>query len=88
MRQKLCTRLEDLERITAAAAQRTDNSVSADSAIDELRAVLGAHNFHQDPNESLAETFARFRGITLRELREHLMRRAYGHSQSAYLGGL
>jgi hypothetical protein len=86
VRQKLCKRLEDLEKISAAAAQRTDSHASADAAIEKLRALLRANNFQQEPNESLAETFARFLGISSRELRDRLMQRAYGHS--AYLGGL
>jgi hypothetical protein len=88
MRQKLCRRLEELEKIGAAAAQRTDGRVSADSAIEELRAVLRANDFQQEPNESLAETFARFQGISLGELKAQLTEIAYGHSRSVRMGGL
>ena len=87
MRQKLCRRLEDLEKISTAAAQRTKSRESADSAIETIRALLRANNFQQEPNESLAQTFARFLGITSRELDERLMQRSYGN-QSVYLGGL
>ncbi|MGA2716744.1 MAG: hypothetical protein ABSG41_26945 [Bryobacteraceae bacterium] len=87
MRQKLCKRLEELEKISAATAHRASSRVSADSAIEGLRAVLRANNFQQEPNESLAETYARFLGISSRELWERLMQRAYGN-QSVYLGGI
>jgi energy-coupling factor transporter ATP-binding protein EcfA2 len=88
MRQKLCKRLEELEKISAAAAQRVSNHVSADSVIEELRAVLCANNFPQEPNESLAETLARFMGISLRELKQQLADLSYGHSRSVHAGGL
>jgi len=88
MRQKLCRRLEELEKFSAAvAAQRTGSRASADSAIETIRALLRANNFQQEPNDSLAQTFARFLGITSRELDERLMQRSYGN-QSVYLGGL
>ena len=87
MRQTL-RRLEGLERIsTAAAARRTDKRELADSAIEKIRSLLRANSFQQEPNESLAQTFARFLGISPRELDDRLMQRAYGH-QSVYLGGL
>jgi hypothetical protein len=88
MRQKLCRRLEDLEKISAAAARRIDSRVSADSAIEELREVLPANNFQQEPNESLAETLARFMGISLRELKAQLEELSRGHSQSVRMVGL
>jgi len=87
MRQKLCRRLEELEKINAAAAQRTDSRASADSAIETIRTILRTNNFQAEPTESLAQTFARFLGITSRELDERLMQRSYGN-QSVYLGGL
>jgi hypothetical protein len=87
VRRKLCKRLEELERISAAAASRTYSHASADAAIEKLRALLRANNFQQEPNESLAQTFARFLGISSRELQDRLTQRAYGN-QSVYLGGL
>jgi hypothetical protein len=87
VRQKLCRRLEELEKITAAAAQRINSRKSAGSAIETVQALLRAYSFQQEPNESLAQTFARFLGITSRELDERLMQRSYGN-QSVYLGGL
>jgi hypothetical protein len=86
VRQKLCRRLEELEKISAAA-QRINGRESADSAIETIRALLRANDFQQEPNDSLAQTFARFLGITSRELDERLMQRSYGN-QSVYLGGL
>jgi energy-coupling factor transporter ATP-binding protein EcfA2 len=87
VRLKLCRRLEELEKISAAAAQRIDSRVSADSAIEELREVLRTNNFPQEPNESLAETLARFMGISLRELKAQLEELSRGHSQSVRAGG-
>lgn len=87
MRQKLCKGLEELEKISATAAARSSSRESADSAIETIRPRLRANNFQQEPNASLAETFARFLGISSRELRDRLTQRAYGH-QSVYLGGL
>lgn len=87
MRQKLFKRLEDLERISAAAASRTDNRESADEALETIRTLLRANNFQREPNESLADTFARFLAISSRELQDRLMQRAHGN-QSVYLGGL
>jgi len=83
VRQKLCRRLEELEKISAAAAARTSNRESADSAIEGLRNVLRSNNFQPEPNESLAETFARFLRISLRELKAQLMEIAYGHRRAA-----
>ena len=84
MRQKLCRRLEDLEKISAAAtARRAADSRDSGSAIDEIRAILHANNFPQQPVESLAETFARYLGISSRELRQKLMELASGRRAAA-----
>jgi hypothetical protein len=87
VRQKLCRRLEELERISAAAAQRIESHVSTD-AVEELREALRANNFPQEPNESLAETLARFMGISLRELKAQFEELSRGRSQSVRVGGL
>jgi hypothetical protein len=87
VRQKLCKRLEELEKISFAAAQRTDYRESADAAREKILMLLRANNFQQGPKESLAETFARFLGISPRELDNRLAQRAYGN-ESVYLGGL
>ena len=67
MRQKLCRRLEEREKISAAA-ERISGQASADSVMEGLRATLRANNFQQEPNESLAQTIARFQGIRTVEL--------------------
>ena len=86
MRQKLCRRLEQLEKVNAAASL-TSIRESADSAIEDLRAILRANDFQQEPNESLAETLGRFMGINLRELKAQLAEMANGHSRSVQQGG-
>ena len=88
MRQKLCRRLEELEKVSAAAAQRADSRASADSAIETIQLLLRANNFQQEPNDSLAQTFARFLGINSRELRTRLMAIASGQPASVLLEGL
>jgi hypothetical protein len=91
MRQKLCKRLEDLEKISAAVAaqrERLTGRALADSTLEELRAMLRANNFPQEPDESLAETLARFMGISLRELNAQLEELSRGHSQYVHQGGL
>lgn len=90
MKQNLGKRLEELEKISAAAAaqrERVAGRSSADSALETIRALLRANNLQQEPHESLAETFARFLGISSRELRDRLAERACGN-QSVYLGGI
>jgi hypothetical protein len=87
VRQKLCRRLEEPEKISLAAAQRTDYRESADAALEKIRALLRANNFPQEPKESLAEATARFLGISPRELDNRLTQRACDN-QSVYLGGL
>ena len=86
MTQKLSRRLEELEKVAAGRVARVNGSASADSALAKVRALLRVNNVQQEPNESLADTFARFLGITSGELRDRLMQRAYG--SNAYLGGL
>jgi hypothetical protein len=87
MTQKLCRRLQELEKISAAAAQRVNSHVSTDSVIEEIRDVLRANDFQQEPDESLAQTVARFMGISLPELRQEMMEIASGHSRSVQAGG-
>jgi hypothetical protein len=48
VRQQLWKRLEELEKVSAAAAARTINRESADSAIEGLREVLRANHFQQE----------------------------------------
>lgn len=86
MRQKLCRRLEQLEKVNAVAA-RTSIRESADSAIEDLRTILRANDFQQERNESLAETLARFMGISLRKLKAQLAEMANDRSRSVHQGG-
>jgi hypothetical protein len=78
VRQKLCRRLEELEKTSARAwpARACD---SAESGIAKVREILRVNNVQQGSNESLMETFARFLGISSWELRNRLMEKAYGH---------
>ena len=87
MKQKLCRRLEELEKISAATALRATDDSLADAAIENIREMLRANNFPQEPNESLAETLARFMGISLLELRQEMMEVASGHSRSVHARG-
>jgi hypothetical protein len=81
MRHKLSRRLEALEKSRAAAALRAANAQDSESAYEEIRAILNANNVAQGPDESAAATFARFLGISLRELRIWLIEGAGGHRQ-------
>jgi hypothetical protein len=76
MRQKLCRRLEDLEKISSSA--RRARSGDSASGIAYIRAVLDANDFHQEPKESLRDTVARFIGISPRELDQELEEIASG----------
>jgi hypothetical protein len=87
MKQKLSRRVAELETISAAKAVLVSSRASAGSALEKIRTFLRLNNVQQDPKESLAETFARFLGISSPELRERLMRRGYG-DHSVYLGGI
>jgi hypothetical protein len=77
VRQKLCRRLVELEKISARA-RRARVCNARESAIAKLREILCVHDVQQSPNESLAEAFARFLGMSSRELRNRLMARAVG----------
>ena len=51
---------------------------SGPSGAEQIAAELARVGWVRGENESLMETFARFLGITLRELRTRLLRRAAG----------
>ena len=53
---------------------------SGPSGAEQIAAELARVGFARGENESLAETFARYLGITLRELRARLQRRAAGQA--------
>jgi hypothetical protein len=82
MREKLSRRLEALEKARATAGLPGPNEDHG-AAFDEICAILSANNFHQEPNESVAGAFARFLGISLRELRTWLIE---GHPRPGFAG--
>jgi predicted metal-dependent hydrolase len=87
MTQKLCKRLEELEKISAAA-QRARTSSGDRQALERLRARLEARRASPELAKLLAESSPDFLRNRMQELRAQLRERAYGHSRSAHLGGL
>jgi AraC-like DNA-binding protein len=83
MRRNLHRRLGQLEE-KHAAAREARRHASVESPIPQIREILRANNFEQGPRESLAETFARFLGMSSRELNSRLMERAYGRSVGGF----
>jgi hypothetical protein len=81
MRQSLHKRLGQLEK-RCAAAREARREASVESPVEWIRELLRANDFPQEPKESLAGTFARFLGISSRELDARLMERAHGHAPS------
>ena len=77
MRQKLCRRLEELERISAVALRARASTVDR-RALDELEAKLVAWPPDPEYEKFLAEQPPEFLGIRVRELRAQLWERAYG----------
>jgi hypothetical protein len=67
-------RVQELERRLAPPAP----APSGPSAYELIRDGLARVGFVRIGQESLAETFARYLGITLRELRARLQQRAVG----------
>jgi hypothetical protein len=80
MKRNLCGRLERLEEIKAAAdrAKAARTPPSGPSVADIVRERLRVRGFVQTGNESLAEAMARAFGMSIRELRADLERRAAG----------
>ena len=88
MRQKLCRRLEELEKISAAAAAHRERMKPRDRRVlDELIAKTEA--WHADPvnKKWLAEQPPEFFCIRVQEFRARLVEIAYGRSRSVYQGG-
>ena len=88
MTQKLCRRLEELEKISkAAAARRATSSSNYRRVLDEM--VAKAEAWHADPGNQkwLAEQPPEFRYNRVQEFRAQLAERAYGHSRSVHQGG-
>ena len=71
-RTSLFRRLEKLERSRPAVQD------GSESAVPKIIAILTKAGFTRGDNESWAEVCARAMGITVHELRDELMRRAYG----------
>jgi hypothetical protein len=87
MKQKLCKRLEELERISAAAARRGRATCGNRQALEELRARLEARRASPELQKLLAESSPDFLRNRMQEVRAKLWERANRHSQSAHLGG-
>lgn len=85
MRQKLCKRLEDLEKISAAAAaaQRARTaSVDTEAVLEQIR--IAAEAWHSDPKnqEWLAAQPPEYFRNSLQQLKAELEERAAGYSGS------
>jgi hypothetical protein len=89
MRQKLCNRIEELEKISAAAAARR---ASTSSGYKEkiARLLERSEAWHADPvnQKWLAEQPPDYLHHRVQSLRAQLAEIAYGHSRSALRGGL
>lgn len=88
MRQKLCKRLEELEKIcAAAAARRAETNSDYEEAFARLRAEVEA--WHADPvnQKWLAEQPPDHLHRGLRSLQAELEQRASGHSRPFRAGG-
>jgi hypothetical protein len=88
MRQKLCRRLEDLEKIAvAAAARRTEKSSDYEEKVARL--IEKAEAWHADPvnQKWLAEQPPDYLYHRVQSLRAQLAERAYGRSRSVHQGG-
>jgi hypothetical protein len=88
MRQKLCKRLEDLERISAAAAaRRVDNSADYERTIAAM--MEEAHAWHADPvkPEMARRAASRLSVSQYPIIGAQLAKMAYGRSRSVHQGG-
>jgi hypothetical protein len=67
---RICTRLSQLERASAAASLVRRSAPCRDGSFtEELRQALRAQGFEQWETEGLMGTFARFLGITTHDLK-------------------
>jgi len=85
--QTLCRRLEELERISAAAAARRASVIpDHENTLARLRAQAEA--WHADPvnQKWLAEQPPEFLAIRVREFKAQLAEIASGHSRSVRAG--
>jgi hypothetical protein len=76
MRQNICKRLKELERIHAADLQATADRAAAQSAMDWFREMMRQYAIEPLLGESQADAFARFLGISSRELADRLRERS------------
>jgi hypothetical protein len=76
VRQAFYRKLEQLERINAAARQ-AEAYRTAPSGTEVMGALLSGYAVEQLPGESRAETLARAAGISTRELKDLLCERAH-----------
>ena len=78
MKQKLCRRLEELEKLSAAAAaRRADHSPDYEKTLAEIR--RGAEAWHAGPvnQKWLAEQPPEYLGIQVRALRQEVIIRRW-----------
>ena len=82
-RRSLPGRLENLERFyeaAIAARQQPNRQERADAAIVKVREIIASRGVVQQQSESLFDALARALGMTSRDLRAYLKRRAFGES--------
>jgi hypothetical protein len=79
VRQSVYKKLEELERIKAAARQ-AEAYRSGPSGAEVMGSLLSRYAVEQLPGESRAETLARAAGISTRELKDLLWERAHAAS--------
>jgi len=85
VRQKLCNRVLELERINAAALdamrnreQRAEVKAWLEDLIRQTKAWRATNSGPEHKSESLMDTLARSLGVPPREFRAQLMERAHG----------
>jgi hypothetical protein len=89
MRQKLCRRLEELEKISAAAAARRERMRPRDNRVlDEL--IAKAEAWHAVPENQawLAAQPPEYFTTSMQEFKAQLAEKASRHSRSVRAGGL
>jgi hypothetical protein len=88
MRQKLCRRLEDLEKISAAAAAERERVRPRDNRVlDQLVAKAQARLADPEYRAWLAAQPPDYLYRRVQWLRTQLQERAYGHSRQVQTGG-
>ena len=89
MRQKLCRRLEELEKISAAAAARRKGKTPGyEEKIARLMAQADAWHANPENQKWPAAQPPDFLHHRVQALRARLAEMACGHSRSAHSGGL